>query len=74
MGNSHSCTSFRGGFIGSGCNPSTGHTDPQPSKPPPPPPVKPFVQTSSSLALQGAQTNQFNTANMGARMNVPEHF
>ena len=74
MGNSHSCTSFRGGFIGSGCNPASGHTNPQPSKPPPPPPVKPFVQSSSNLTLQPAQTNQFNTANMGGRMSVGSHY
>ncbi len=74
MGNSHSCTSFRGGFIGSGCNPSTGHTNPQPSKPPPPPPIKPFVASQTSLGLQGAEVNQFNTATMGGRMPVEPHF
>ena len=71
MGNSHSCTSFRGGFIGSGCNPATGHTNPPPK--PKPPPVSPFVASSTSLGLQKAQVNQFNTANMGSRNVIPPH-
>ena len=73
MGSSHSCQSFRGGFIGAGCNPETGaHDDPPPK--PTPPPVKPFVKPTTSLGLQGAQTNQFNTANMGGSYRVAPHF
>jgi hypothetical protein len=65
MGSSHSCSSFRGGFIGSGCNPETGHTDP-PQAPAKPPPVKPFTQTQTALGLQRSQKGIFNTASMGA--------
>ena len=73
MGNSHSCTEFRGGFTGN-CNPATGaHDDPDPPKPKPPP-VKPFVKPNTSLGLQGAQVNQFNTANMGGRMGIAPHY
>tara|TARA_S200002703_G_C3734808_1_gene225902 strand:+ start:147 stop:368 length:222 start_codon:yes stop_codon:yes gene_type:complete len=72
MGNSHSCTEFRGGMIGSGCNPATGHTDPDPPKPKPPP-VQPFVKSSTSLGLQNAEINQFNTSNMGGRMAIAPH-
>lgn len=63
MGNSHSCTEFRGGMIGAGCNPATGHTNPPPA--PKPPPVKPYTQTQSAIGLQGASKNIFNTSNMG---------
>ncbi len=73
MGNNHSCTSFRGGFIGSGCNPETGHNAP-PAPPPTAPDVKPFVQSQTSLGLQGAEKNQFNTANMGGRMPIAPHY
>ena len=73
MGSNHSCTSFRGGFVGSGCNPATGHAPP-PDPKPKPPPVNPFVASSSSLGLQRAQVNQFNTTNMGSRNVVPEHY
>ena len=72
MGNNHSCTSFRGGFIGSGCNPETGHHDNPPPKPSPPP-VHPFVASSTNLGLQKAEQNQFNTANMGSRNVIPPH-
>ncbi len=73
MGNSHSCTEFRGGFTGN-CNPSTGaHNDPDPPKPKPPP-VNPFVASSTNLGLQGAQVNEFNTKNMGSRNVVPQHY
>jgi len=64
MGSSHSCTSFRGGFVGSGCNPATGHTNPPPK--PTPPPVKPYSATQSALTTQQAQTKVFNTSSMGA--------
>ena len=73
MGNSHSCTEFRGGFTGN-CNPATGaHNDPNPP-PPKAPDVKPFVQSQTSLGLQGAEKNQFNTANMGGRMPIAPHY
>jgi len=64
MGSNHSCVEFRGGMVGAGCNPATGHTNPP--APPKPPPVKPYNATQSALGLQGSQKNVFNTASMGA--------
>jgi len=66
MGSNHSCVSFRGGFVGSGCNPETGHNATPP--PAPKPTVQPYAQTQSAIGLQGSQGSRktiFNTSSMG---------